>query len=261
MNLFFLILLSVSSGFVFERSIPTTGAQVDVDELGNVYFVQSRRVEKRDATGKLLFQTADLNFGEITNLDLTNPLMPFLYYREQSKLVFFDNTLSQQGQALDLFEKGFLQVEYVCGSRGDSFWLWDARMSELVRVDRQFETLSSTGNLGVLLGLTLSPSQLFERGSSVYLIDKENGVLVFDVYGNYRTRLLIKSPYPMKVFDESLIYVSDDQLHILDRGWVEEESVNLPEKDWQAFSFWRGRLYLAGKADTRVFRFSETVKN
>lgn len=260
MNLFVLFLLTISSGFVFEQTIPTTGMQVDVDELGNLYFAQSRRIEKRDANGKLLFQTADLNYGEITNLDLTNPLMPFVYYREQAKVVFFDNTLSEQG-AIDLFEKGFLQVEYVCGSRGDSFWLWDARMSELVRVDRQFKTISSTGNLGVLLGLTIVPSQLIERGSSVYLVDKENGVLVFDVYGNYRTRLLIKSPHPMKVVDESLIYVLDDQLHILDRGWVEEQSVNLPEKGWEAFSFWRGKLYLTGKADTRVFRFSETVKN
>jgi hypothetical protein len=257
----FLLPLLFASSFVYERSIGASGEQVDVDELGHLYVTDGRKIEKWSGEGKKLFQASDLNFGEITHLDLSNPLMPFAYYRDQAKVVIFDNTLSPQGEVIDLFEKGYLQVEYICSSRGDAFWLWDARMSELVRTDRQFQLLHSTGNLGVLLGLNIRPVQILERGSSVYLVDPEAGILIFDIYGNYRTRLEVFPDYPIRVVDDQLIYIIGEKIHILSRTRVEEEVLQLPSTGFKSYTFWRGRLYLSGSGETKVYRYHADVKN
>ncbi|MFO0360536.1 MAG: hypothetical protein ACK500_01825 [Flavobacteriales bacterium] len=256
-----LLFLLTLSGFVTERELPLTGDQLEMDEMGNIYTVTGQRLEKWTSDGKLMFRSADLNLGESPVLDLSNPLMPFAYYREQSKVVFLDNTLSQQGSTIDLFEKGFLQIEQICGSRGDAFWMWDARQSELIRVNPQFDVLSSTGNLGVVLGLELHPIQLLERGSSLYLVDPQQGILVFDVYGNYRTRLNVRTPYPIRVVDDHLLYIADNRLHILASNWLEEDAIPLPDTAFRSFSFARGKLYLAGEKTTRVYRYVADVKN
>lgn len=256
--LFFLL---IQSAFVYEFTLPVGGTQIDLDDLGNIYSVNNRRIEKWSKDGKLLFQTADLNFGDLTGLDLSNPLMPFVYYRDQAKVVILDNTLSQQGASIDLFEKGYLQVEFVCGSRGDAFWLWDARMSELVRVDRQFQRLNSTGNLGVLLGLTLNPVQVIERGSAVYLVDPDVGILQFDIYGTYRTRIAVFPDYPLRITDDRLIFIQGKNLHILGRSLLEEDIIPLPEETFNAFTLRRGKLYLTSQTSTKVYRYMADVKN
>jgi hypothetical protein len=261
MKLLSLFLLLLTSSFVFERSFPGTADQILTDELGNIFLIGPRRIEKRNMDGKLLFQAADLNYGELSTVDLTNPLMPFAYYREQAKLVFLDNTLSQQGQTIDLFEKGFVQVEAICGSRGDAFWLWDARLSELIRVDRQFNALNSTGNLGVLLGLRLNPVQLIERGSAVYLIDPVAGLIVFDVYGKYRTRLPIFPDGPLEVIEDRLVYVSEGMLHILDQTYVGEEVIPLPVATFRSFCLRKDKLFIVDDKQVSIYRYQRDVKN
>jgi len=261
MMLLLSFLLLIQSVFVHEATLAVGGSLIEPDDLGHLYVVQDRRIEKWSKEGKMLFQSGDLNFGEITSLDLSNPLMPFVYYREQAKVMILDNTLSQQGMMLDLFEKGFLQVEYVCGSRGDAFWLWDARMSELVRVDLQLQRLNSTGNLGVLLGLALHPVQVIERGNSVYLVDPDLGILQFDIYGTYRTRIPVRTAFPVRVTDDRLLFVEDGSLHILGRNFLEEDVIPLPDEDFNAFAFRRGKLYLTDSERTRVYRYSPDVKN
>jgi len=79
------------------------------------------------------------------------------------------------GNAVDLFEYGWEQVELVAGSRGDAYWLWDARNSEMIRVDKALRKMSSTGNLSVLLSKKIDPVQIIERGSYVYLRDSVYG--------------------------------------------------------------------------------------
>jgi len=256
-----LLALPLLSGFIHERTLPFSGNQIELDEIGNIYTVNRTRMEKWSSDGTLLFRSADLNYGDITQFDLSNPLMPFAYYREQAKVVFLDNTLSQQGSTIDLFEKGFLQVEYICGSRGDAFWLWDARMSELIRVDRAFQPLSSTGNLGVVLGLELHPVQVTERGNSVFLVDPELGILIFDIYGTYRTRLPVKTTKPIRVVDDNLLFMSDDGLHILDPTRTQEDVLPLPEGAFESYTFARNRLFLSGGGTTKVYRYMPDVKN
>ncbi|MFM9985574.1 MAG: hypothetical protein ACKVOK_10110 [Flavobacteriales bacterium] len=257
----FLSIIFLIQSFALETTIQKTCRDFAVDELGNVYFIQNNSIEKQNAQGTNTFRTSELNYGTIENLDITNPLKPFIYYKGINKIVVLDNTLSHQGDAVDLFAYEYDQVELVAGSRGDAYWMWDTRNSELIRVDRNFKKLSSSGNLSVLLSKELHPSQILERGNSLYLRDTLNGVFVFDIYANYKTVLPIKSQNDIQVVNNTLIYHSDKQIFFLKDDWISEETLDLPVVCNKRIQFFNQKLYIQTDDSIQLWKKTETTRN
>ncbi len=246
------LILSLSV-FVLERSQPTEATHLKVDALGNYYLIYNKTVEKWSPQGQLLFRTADLNQGEITTLDLTNPLKPFLFYKDQAKVAILDNTLSQQNQTVDLFSLGWGQIECIAGSRGDAYWLWDVSNAELVKVSERFEKIASSGNVGVLIGAEVYPDQIIERGQHVYVTDAILGILVFDIYGNYKSRLSIQVDGDLQVIENNLVYAQEKRLHVLEPDLISETTLDLPREIRGDFGFVRNKLFVLQEGNLEVY--------
>lgn len=247
--------------FVLESTIEKASRDFEVDELGNVYFIQNNSIEKQNAQGTTTFRTSELNYGTIECFDITNPLKPFIYYKGINKIVVLDNTLSPQGDPVDLFAYEYDQVELVAGSRGDAYWLWDSRNSELIRVDQNFKKLSNSGNLSVLLSKELHPSQILERGNSLYLRDTLNGVFVFDIYANYKTVLPIKTTNDIQVVNNTLMYHTDKQIFFLKDDWISEETFDLPVVCDKRIRFFNQKLYIQTDKSIQLWKKTETTRN
>ena len=249
-SLLLMLAFSVTQNLVFEKSYTTDATDFKVDELGNLYLIHQSYVERINASNSAKFRTSEMNYGNIDFLDLTNPLKPFIHYAGIGKIVVFDNTLSQQGDPIDLWAYGYTQVEMIAGSRGDAYWLWDARNSELIRVDGSFNRLTSTGNLSVLLSKTIQPVQILERGQQVYLRDSVNGLIVLDVYGKYRTTLNLLSDQDIQVIEDDIVYLKDRSLHILSRDWITEDVITLPELPASRVQWFKQRCYFLLETDS-----------
>lgn len=260
-SILFYIALFLQGVFAFEKSIDTKAKDFMVDELGNIYLIHSTFIERYNAVGTGRFRTSELSYGNIEYFDVTNPLKPFIYYRGLGKLVFFDNTLSQQGDAVDLFDRGYTQVELIAGSRGDAYWMWDARNSELLRVDQNFQPLTSTGNLSVLLAKEINPSQILERGNHVYLRDSLNGVFVFDIYGTYRTTLNIQTKQDIQVRNDEVIFSDGMSVHVISSDWIAEEVLALPEQSPGRIFFFNRQLFFLRNEQLRIYALSESGRN
>jgi hypothetical protein len=235
--------LFMQAQFKEERAVATEARNFTIDELGNVYFIHDTYIERINAVGGQSFRTSDLNYGNIEYFDVTNPLKPFVHYRGTGKVIVFDNTLSQMGNSIDLFEKGWEQVELVAGSRGDAYWFWDVRNSEMIRVDKTLKKLSATGNLSTLLNKSIHPVQIIERGSFVYLRDEIYGLFVFDIYGTYKTNLAIKTDADIQVVNDEVIYTAGNELVVMDKTWLTESRYPLPTLSASKSFFYQKKLY------------------
>lgn len=233
---------------------------VSADELGNVYYQGPRFIQRINAVGGGKFRNSELQWGSYESIDLTDPLRPFIHFPSTGKIVFWDNTLSVQGIPVDLFEQGFDQIELACGSRGDAFWLWDARQSELIRVDRTFQRLSSTGNLGVLLGFSVFPIQLIERGLYLYVRTADHRVLVFDVYGTYKKEMRQGELIDMQVEHDRMFLFSEKEVHLMNALSPESVSLPLPIAGARYFAS-KGLLYAVSAGVLYTYRFPESARN
>jgi hypothetical protein len=243
--------------FLFDHSIPCQASTFETDEIGNIYLIQERSIEKIDTKGNFLFKNSNLDYGNITHLDLTNPFQPFIFYQEQGKVIILDNTLSQQGAPIDLFEKGLGNIECMGGARGDAFWLWDINQSELKKVDRQFNIQLTTGNLSMLLNKELHFSQIQESGNFIYAADPAHGIFVFDIYGNYKSLLPVTYEGKIVVRDDRIYYISNGQLNIIQYLNLESLSIALPvgfKGDWD---FRNRTLEYISDGQLHFYRLSE----
>lgn len=161
--------------------------RVQCDALGNTYEIYSDHLTKHSSNFNMDYRLSTLQYGTNAQLDLTNPLVPFLFFPDQGSLVFFDNNLNVLEDPVFLNEKFQGQITCVAGSKGDALWLYDANSSTLIRTNRQFEVLSKSLNLSYLLKSTVQPLQIIENGQRVYLITKEKGILLFSLFGSLET--------------------------------------------------------------------------
>lgn len=258
MSTFFLLPFLVVS-LIFERSFPTEASLIALDEPGHFYLAQGRTIEKRDAKGNLLFKNSNLDFGNISYIDLTNSMKPLIFYKEQGKMVILDNTLSQQGGVIDLFLQGFGQVEAVAASRGDAYWLWDASSTTLHRVDKQFTILNSSGNIAPLLGKEIHPMMIKESGNFLLVSDPSIGILVFDIYANYKYTLPLSfdGNFTTTSNGSTIVYRAKDELVFLGENKIDELRVAIPA-DCKGFPVIQGMSlsYLTGR-ELKIYRMQE----
>jgi hypothetical protein len=164
------------------------------DALGNTYDICADHITKHSSNFNIDFRLSTLQFGTSAQLDLTNPLVPFLFFQDQGSLVFLDNTLNVLEKPVFLNEQFQGQITCVAGSKGDALWMYDANSSTLIRTNRKFEVLSKSANLSYLIKSTLQPSQIVESGQRVYMIDPEKGILLFSLFGTFESQTTYVTP-------------------------------------------------------------------
>ena len=129
-------------------------------------------------------------------------------------------------------------------ARGDAYWLWDVSNSELIRTDQSLRKTNSSGNVSILTRRDIYPRQLLEKGSTVYVVDEKHGILLFDIYGTYRTILPIHPEGEIRVIDDRLVYRKDGFLHVLEKDLLTEETISLPQTGDGPFDYFKGKLYM-----------------
>lgn len=232
-----------------------------IDELGNLYLMSATGIERRNAIGSGVFRTSEMQWGEFSDMDVTDPLRPFIHFPFSGKVVFFDNTLSIQGSPIDLFELSFDNIELMCGSRGDGFWLWDARNSEIIKVDRNFSRIQSTGNLSILLKSEIKPRVLIERGSFLYLLNGDNTLHVFDMFGSWKKSLEVG---PLLSFqataDRLFLFGIDGKLRVVDTRLWQTQIIELPVESG-TYAYQPPLLYCLQGGFLRTYKWLENARN
>jgi hypothetical protein len=260
--MFFAIFLSLLSIYTLAQDpcIANESKYICVDELENIYLVHSNYIERLSQNGKAYYRTSELSQGEITSFDITNPFKPFAYFRGTGKIIFFDNTLSRNSQELDLFTIGDEQIELVAGSRGDHLWFWDAGNSEVIRRDDQMRKKFSSGNLAVLLKRKIRPIQMIERGENLYMLTDES-IIIFDMYGRYKTRFDVQSSTPLSYASGKIFYVENDTLKFIHEDLVSSGFLDEKYQKIRSFQIKENRLYILADGQFCVHNNIKIVNN
>jgi hypothetical protein len=247
--------------FVLSSQQAVKADRLVVDELGNIYLMTATSIERRNAVGNGVFRTSEMQWGEFHAIDVTDPLRPFVHFPSAGKIVFFDNTLSTQASPIDLYELGFDNVEAMCGSRGDGYWLWDGRNSELLRVDRNFSKRYTSGNLSMLLSAEIHPVAMMERGSSLFVLGDNDNLYVFDMFGAWKKTLAMPINCTLDADSDKLyIFSSDATMQVIETNmWLSQE-FKLPLIGAK-YSYRHGSLYALKDSILRVFKFAENTRN
>lgn len=192
--------------FLFQQ--PFLADDFEIDTFQNIYRWNSQELVVQSKSGMFVGNYSESSFGDIGYVDVRDPLKPLIFFRNSSKFVLLDNTLSPQGEVIDLFEIHPGWVSAVCSSIDQHYWLFDVDTQELIRLDASFNEVTNSGNLTQLTGVSIVPDRLWERDSHVYALT-EDYVMIFDLFGTFLRKIDIRDAKDVHITPNGIITLAD----------------------------------------------------
>ncbi len=224
-----LILLLCSFSFIpelsFEGEIIGQFKFFTTDKLGNVFVLTTKNdIQKFDKKGKKLTEANFKILGDATLIDAGNPLEIYVFYKDQNKLVYFDNMLNYRGET-DLYKTlGVNNIQAVCRSYDNGFWFFDPDNFKLKKADKQGVLQSESINLANIADTTLSPQMLLDDGKNVYLKTNSDRLLVFDILGNYIKTIPLEKFTSFQTREDKIIYSTSGDVFVYNPSTFEKDS-------------------------------------
>lgn len=200
---------------------------LDPDE--NIYLVsKGNNLLRYSSTGKPSGYYNNIQNGNLSWIDASNPLKVLLFYPQFSKIVVLDKMMSQKA-VLSLQQLGLFSVS-ACGVAEDgNIWVYDNLKSKLFKINMQLEVVAESNDLRSETGTVPTPSSLVASDGKVYLCDTVNGVYVFDRYASYLNTLSLKDVKQLQVYGQQLVWLSGNQLESYNLQSFQSKEINLPK--------------------------------
>jgi len=167
----------------------------NIDQLNHIYIAEGSTITKYDSDGKVQFSQSIKSLGEISSIDVLNPLKICLFSKSQQKICFTDNTLTPINECISLIKYDLGYISNICPSnRQNKIWMWDSNNSKILQIDNvnPNKTISVTSNLNGIIMLN-DPIFLREINNHLYAIDTNNKLYLFDIFGS-----LIENEFNLK---------------------------------------------------------------
>ena len=208
-----------------------TGTQLYADPNGIIYLVNGSKLSKLDSDGMFLRSYDDSFLGDITSVDVDNPMKIMVFYRESGKIVVLDDRLTPIVEPLDLFAHGYTAVTLAAYSTDNLIWLYDKSSRELVCMDFFFkERLRNRLNFS-----EFEPSQLLACQERVLLMNNpSDGIYLFDAFGTLVSRIPIETERIIGYSKNRIAYLTKDAIGEYDHLGLQDSRLNLPAESVSA---------------------------
>ncbi|WP_344826486.1 hypothetical protein [Rurimicrobium arvi] len=237
------------------KEYPIKARMLQVDELGNAYIVRADNgLVKLNSNGDSLANYVSVANGEMTYLDVTNPLRVLALYRSFAKLVVLDRMLAPKNE-LNLRKVNLVNCNVVASSAEGFLWVYDQFNASLNKLDMDLNPVIQGYDLRPQLQERPAPVSLVERERKVYMADSVLGVLVFDQFGSYLNTLEIKATGKVVVLGEQLFYLKGHVLEAYDMKSFSAKSLQLPQEAMVLdFGLTADKLFLLYPDRVSIFR-------
>jgi hypothetical protein len=194
------------SGFVWTNTIHGDIVNFSVDNLGNIYLLNSEgQLKKLGPKGDSLAVYNDVRrYGNIYSMDVTNPLKILLYYREFSTIVEVDRFLNIIN-TIDLRSLNIFQAKAIGLAYDNSVWVYDEQEAKLKRVADDGSLVNETTDIRQFVNPVPDPTFITDQGGLVYLYDSAKGVYTFDYYGAFQKYVQLEGWQDFIVIEKKLL--------------------------------------------------------
>ena len=207
-----LLLLGISNNALSQQSskyklleVPKNN-QIEIDQYGYFYIIDQDNLIKYDSEGHTLYHYSNKLLGNIDQIDISNPLRPLLFYKDQGLIIVLDNTLSQQKEPISLNELGLYQTSCIANSNFDNgIWLYDIDVNEKIKINHLSQVNYRSGNLSVLIpNMEFPILNLKEKNRKLYVVTR-NKIFVMDQFGSLLSVITLSAEKGLIIKEKNII--------------------------------------------------------
>lgn len=214
---FLLSFMNVNAQLEIIKSIELSKPSIaTTDYLGNFYIVCDKELWMINNGDSIYKKFSLLGLAELTSIDASNALRIQLYYKDLGKIVYLDNKATDLNLSVDLSNYDLAQASLVCNSYDNATWIYLSTTQSLYRYDRNFNKIISIENITQFLKTKeFDPIFLKEYSNLVYIYDKLNGIICFDIFGAYVKTITLPNIIPIDIQNEKFIYWEEEKIHFM----------------------------------------------
>jgi hypothetical protein len=188
---------------------------VQADDMGNLYIVSpTNQLYKYNYSGKIL-ATLNYNYnGNISSLDVSNPMEIYVFYKEINSILLLDNNLAYRGE-LDLTKLNITQAAAIARSFDNGVWVFDLGDLQLKKITKNGIQNQSSGNLKQFTQIDFIPTILSDNTNQIMLCN-DSVCLLFDVFAAYYKTIKFKNSQCFQLGNNQIFETNQSQINSVD---------------------------------------------
>ena len=196
-------------------NIPEGTSATFLDGQQNVYFVNKDEISKYSNYATPIKQSIK-KWQSIDDIESINSLKIAVFSKSQQQLCFLDNTLSENGNCINLDELGLLNVAALATSkRADMLWMYDELNSSLVLFNFvSKKEIQRVDNLQGILGIS-GEITLNENESGLWISSSDGKICLMDDFMNV-VRCASETNQAMIPYADGFFFVNENILYYHD---------------------------------------------
>jgi len=237
--------------------LPAAARYAVADHLGNSYLVtEANLVEKYAPDGRFLARYSSNRLGQVTALDVSNPLKVLVWYADFRSAALLDRSLTLLGE-INLIALGYPDVRVAAAASDGNLWLYDEVNFRLLKITPEGEKRAESQSLNLLDYTPRQPLVLREQDNRVWLVDATAGLGVFNAFGQFeRSQRLSQVAPDIQFTDNQVVYLSDSS--IVAERWPLPQRAEIPlPAALRPLPKWLGlrRLFVRREGGVEVYGF------
>lgn len=260
MRYLFNIFILLQSCFLFTQQIKTdfkdsfdlnADVFVGVDNFDAVYFIKNNTLYKREKGN--IFSYTNAQLGDISSVDIKNPLKILVFYADFNTVLFLDNNLNELTDRILLIEEFRQNMAFVANSSNNNLWLYSP--------DDTILTLWNPITKKTIFNS--QPLSLYDKNFKANKINSSykfitvasnNVILKFNEYGTFLEKYKIDQLSQVQIYVDGFVYLKNNSLYLLRKN-VEHLLIIL-ENNMEIKNFYISNDQLYIFDGTKIFIFS-----
>ncbi len=196
----------------FVKSITLKANQfVGFDNFNTIYYIKNNTLYKK--TNKKLFTYTNTQLGEITLVDIKNPLKILLFYKNFNTVILLDNNLNELTTPINFNTTSFSKNAFlVNGSSNNNLWIYSLDDDTLQLYNYKTQKIQITTQALSFYQSDFQVKKIVSTYKNCWLIGKKN-ILHFDEYGTFIENIELPSFTDVVFLKDKLIYLENNNLY------------------------------------------------
>lgn len=180
-----------------------------IDGQQNLLVASKNNIQKKVIKGENRFNQTFKSLGNIQSIAPINAMKTLLFSDVQQSMAIVDNTLTQQGELIDLSELGFSTVVSICASnRPNLVWVFDQFRSSLNLVDFQkSQILQTIQNVEINASTIL---QIKEYKEHLYVLFSDGKLNRYDFLLNFSGSYDLENCQKFDFWNEQIVCLAQN---------------------------------------------------
>lgn len=252
-------ILSVSQpDYIFEKELNYKAEFITVDQLGFLYLIKNTEIKKIDVNENKERSYSNSLSGNITEIDVSDPLRALLFYQDFNKIVFLDKNLSEILSPVVLDNLGYYNVLSVCQSVNGGFWIFDQNLGSILYIDKSLNTTKKSSRISDIISQDMNQKQVFmlEKNDYIYLGISGEGILLFDSFGTYLKTFPLLNAGRFQVNDGIISYTFNGELYFYNTNNFAEKKITLPKYIYKQVLIENKKIYIQTEEKIFIYKLN-----